>query len=93
MSRWMINCKQYSELVSKSMDSRLSIQDRILARIHALICPPCRYLQKQFSAMRQACRWLPEENDSGEDRDGSVLPDEACDRIQSAIDQLLKQKP
>lgn len=91
MSRWMINCKQYSELISKSMDCRLSLQDRVLMRIHGWVCPPCGYLRKQFLAMRRACRWSPTERRDGEDQKGPVLPDEACKRIQSKINQLLKK--
>jgi hypothetical protein len=93
MSRWMINCRQYSELISKSMDCRLSLKERILIRIHGWICPPCDYFRKQLITMRQACRWTPEETDAGEDQRAPILSDEVCERIQSRLDQLLKPRP
>lgn len=90
MAHWMINCKEYTTLVSRQMDRRLSLSDKIAVRLHQLVCPPCRLIKDQYSIMRQACRWVPgDQNERGTCRD--ELPGEICERIKSAINNLPKQ--
>lgn len=90
MPRWMITCREHSELISKSMDCRLSVRDRVLTGIHSWICLPCGYLKKQFGALRQACRWKHAQNRAGKDRKGTVLSEEVRKRIQFRVNQQLK---
>jgi hypothetical protein len=87
MGRWMINCEEYSKLVSVCMDRPATIWERLLIKIHQLICPPCGYMRKQFDDIRTACRWVPADQvDSSSDE--RSLPDAARDRIKSAIKDL-----
>jgi hypothetical protein len=95
MPRWMINCKEHSRLASLGLDQQLSFWDRLNARVHRLICPPCRHLKKQFDSIRNACRGGLAEYD--EDRKAGrhtavTLPEDACQRMKAVLrDHLHKQ--
>lgn len=82
MAGWMLNCKQYAELTSQSMDRRLSWWDRLTMKLHQVLCPPCKHIQKQFATLRNACRLSAVDDATG---DGQRLPDEACERIKSVL--------
>jgi len=48
----MLNCKQTSQLVSQSLDRRLSLRERIAVRLHLLICKYCKRFSQQLLAIR-----------------------------------------
>lgn len=92
MTRWIINCEEYSKLISQQMDRSLSLRNRMFLRIHQWICPSCSCIKQNFSSIRQACRWVPpdEANDSP---NCDTLPEEVVARIKSAIKTYPKQTP
>ena len=55
--RWMYNCKQVSEIVSESMDRTLPFYQRVLIRMHLLICKYCARCREQFETLRAASRY------------------------------------
>ncbi len=90
MAFWMINCKNYSELVSNSMDRPLSLWDRISVKLHQWMCPPCNHLNEQFTAIREACRkQSPSADDCAEE--DAILPDEVCLRMKTALKNMTKE--
>jgi predicted anti-sigma-YlaC factor YlaD len=52
----MLNCRQTSVLISKSLDQALPLSDRIGVRLHLLICSGCRNFSKQSRFLRHAGR-------------------------------------
>ena len=54
---WMFNCKDVSQLVSESMDRALPFYQRVLVRMHLLMCKYCTRCREQFEAIRAACRY------------------------------------
>lgn len=50
----MLNCKQTSELVSQSLDKRLSWRDRIQVKIHLFICKNCARFHQQMIAIKSS---------------------------------------
>lgn len=52
----MLNCKQASELLSQALDRNISLREKILLRLHLLICHGCSNFSKQMQVMREACR-------------------------------------
>jgi hypothetical protein len=89
MTRWMLNCKEYSRLVSEGLDRPLSIWDRASMAIHRLVCPPCNLIKKQIAELREVCRYVP--SDSPDETDQiCVLPDEARMQIKKALRQTTK---
>lgn len=90
MTLWRINCKEYASLVSQELDRPLSFRDKVMIRLHQLVCPPCKRVQAQMAAIREACRWAPhDEIDS--DENVCVLPEEARTRIKSALKDCIHQ--
>ena len=91
MAPWMIDCKEYSKLVSKGLDTPLSFWDKVSAKMHRWICPACKHVQKQLELLRQACRYTPSEVECEEDQ-SVTLPDEACSRIKAALKNVSESK-
>lgn len=86
MSRWMINCKEHSRLASRDLDRQLSFWDRFSARVHRLICPPCRQLKKQLDTIRSACKdGLAEYYTDPDPAAGATLPEDVCRRMKAAL--------
>ncbi len=55
--RWMYNCKEVSEMVSESMDRALPFYQRVLIRMHLLMCKYCTRVREQFKVIRAASRY------------------------------------
>ncbi|MGD9006518.1 MAG: zf-HC2 domain-containing protein [Desulfobacteraceae bacterium] len=89
MSRWMLNCKEFSQLVSEGLDRPLSMWDRASMAMHRLMCPPCNTIRKQIDMLRQTCRYIP--SDSPDETDETcILPDDARMRIKKVLRQTPK---
>lgn len=89
MARWMLNCKEYSRLVSEGMDRPLSLWDRVCMSMHRLLCPPCDMIKKQIDGLRKACRFTPPENQDENDP-SCMLPEDARMRIKKVLRDLPK---
>lgn len=50
----MINCKEATVLMSRSMDRRLPLGERLLLRLHLLICSGCANAGRQMQLLRRA---------------------------------------
>jgi Putative zinc-finger len=81
----MINCKQASQLISQSLDRKLSLRERFSLRLHTFICDACRRFKQQLHFLRLALKRIGEqvENDTG-----ITLPSETKSRIAQSIDSL-----
>jgi hypothetical protein len=90
MTLWMINCKEYASLVSLKLDRPLSFRDKVMIRLHQLVCPPCKHIQTQMASIREACRWVPP-NGADSNEGVCVLPDEARMRIGAALKDCIHQ--
>ena len=55
----MLNCKQVSELASRSMDRRLGRLEKWRLGAHLKVCEGCRNFQNQVSFLRRAFRNHP----------------------------------
>ena len=51
---WMFSCKDVSQLVSESMDRALPFYQRVLLRMHLLMCKYCARCREHFEAIRAA---------------------------------------
>lgn len=90
MALWMINCKEYASLVSQRLDRPLSFRDKVMMRLHQLVCPPCKHIQAQMASIREACRWVPP-NEMDTEQGVCVLPEEARLRIKAALKNCIDQ--
>ena len=83
MFHWMFNCKEVSRRVSESMDHKVPIYQRMLIRMHLLMCKYCTRFHRQIVMLRDLCRSHRLDENS---IDPSVnLPQDARERIRKAL--------
>ena len=52
----MYSCKDVSQLLSESMDRSLPFYQRVLMRLHLLMCKYCARCKQHFESLRAASR-------------------------------------
>jgi predicted anti-sigma-YlaC factor YlaD len=52
----MLSCKQASEVISQSLDRKLTTVERFNLKLHLLICKYCRYFSQQLKTLRVAVK-------------------------------------
>ena len=82
--KWRITCKEASRIISDGLEKDLPLIDRILVKIHLVMCKTCGYYKKQITAMKDlmgnCC-----------DSDYLSYPDPLPKKTQEQIKALLKQ--
>lgn len=79
----MLSCKQASQLISQSLDRKLSLRERIGVRLHLLICDVCTRFGKQLKLMRLYVQRMREQTEQDETLQ---IPADAKARIANAIE-------
>jgi hypothetical protein len=79
----MFNCKEVSRRVSESMDRRLPLYQRVLIRMHLLMCRYCARFRRQVMFLRELCRSL--QLDERVIDPSVVLPLDVRERIRQAL--------
>lgn len=54
MNHWTFRCRDVSEMISRSMDTRLPLGKRIGIRFHLMMCRLCRRYQQQLALISDA---------------------------------------
>lgn len=79
----MLTCKHASQLISQSLDRRLSWWERINLRLHLTLCDVCTRFQSQLQQLRIAVKRLSK----GIEQDETIkLPADAKQRISNALE-------
>ncbi|MDT8399861.1 MAG: hypothetical protein RQ899_14740 [Pseudomonadales bacterium] len=52
----MINCEHVTRLSSEQQERRLSLRERLVLKLHTLMCRGCRNFDRQLPLLRQAAR-------------------------------------
>jgi Putative zinc-finger len=86
----MLNCRQITRLVSRSMDSRLAWHQRLAIRVHLLYCVWCRRYAAQLQFVRKAARELAPEPAEAAAR---TLSAEAKTEMRRRLQDALKNRP
>ena len=62
----MLSCKQASQFISVSLDRPLTLRERIVLRLHLIICKYCKRFSQQLQTMCVAMATLAQsiENDN-----------------------------
>ena len=84
----MLNCRQITRLVSRSMDGRLAWHQRLAVRVHLLYCVWCRRYAAQIKFLRKAARQLATEPHEGSTH---KLSSEAKARLNARLQDELKK--
>ena len=79
----IISCKYASQLISKSLDQRLSFTEKFKLRLHLLMCDMSTRFKQQLFALHSAIKKLLNQTE----KDTSIqLPLEAKERIKKLIE-------
>lgn len=46
-----LTCRESSQLISQSLDRRLSLKERVYLRYHLLICKSCQIVDRQLKSL------------------------------------------
>ncbi len=76
----MISCKRAAELISLSLETRLSWLQRLQLCWHLCVCRMCRNFRRHSRLIQQAGR-----RTSGEEPASPSLPEGARERIRQAL--------
>ncbi len=79
----MMNCKQASQLISRSLDEPLSTRERIALKFHLSLCDWCSTFSQQLQKLHVAINKL---NKSIEDDENITLPSETKKRIAKSLE-------
>lgn len=80
---WMFSCKDVSVLVSESMDRQLPFYQRVLVRMHLMMCKYCARCREQFETIRAAsCHEKLHDDELDASR---ALPGDAKERLKKLL--------
>lgn len=84
----MLNCRQAAELISRTLDEKLTLRQRIGLRLHLLHCALCRHYREQLGFLRATTRrWA-----SGNEFVGDGLSSQAKQWIGEALKKRLDKE-
>jgi hypothetical protein len=81
----MLNCQQASQMISQSLDRRLTWRERFNLRLHLLICTYCSRFSQQLITLRSAFKRIGEQIEQDEN---ILLPIETKTRIAKELDSV-----
>ena len=81
----MLSCKQASQLISQSLDRKLSWRERLALCMHLLICKYCTRFSQQLQILRVALKRMSE---AVENNTNITLPSATKARIAKSIDSI-----
>jgi len=79
----MLSCKQASQLLSQSLDSKLSRSELVALRLHLMLCSMCRRFGRQVTGIQSALRRFRRQVEQDET---VTLSTEARQRIARALE-------
>jgi hypothetical protein len=82
--KWMVTCRETTELASRAMDERLPFADRVAMRMHLAICTNCAHFNRQLQQMRFLFR-----SETGDASGEPGLAPEARERIEAELRKKL----
>jgi predicted anti-sigma-YlaC factor YlaD len=82
---WMLTCREATEYVSRALDERLSLGDRVALRMHLIICPSCLRFERQMRSLNHCLNTLQHAERF------VYLPDAVRERIKHQLHELANQ--
>ena len=87
----MVSCKRAAELVSLSLETKLSFWQRLALTVHLWGCRWCRRFRRQLWLVERACSAWAQSDRTTETAAGAALTGEARERIRRALRQALSE--
>jgi len=86
----MLTCKETAELVSKSMDQRISIWTRIKLKMHLKACSMCLKYSKQLQKIQEVLKKSSDQIWEFMDGSPTAMPEPVRARIKARVDESRK---
>jgi predicted anti-sigma-YlaC factor YlaD len=80
----MLSCKEAAQFISRSLDRRLNLSQKLRLFRHLLVCAVCRRYRRQVGLLRRFCEYLEQDEAEGVHSD-SALSSEARERMKSEL--------
>lgn len=80
-----MDCKQASQVISQSLDRRLTLRERVALKCHLFICNACKHFNQQLMALRSAFKKL---NVTIENDNSIQMPSETKKRLLKSIESI-----
>jgi len=81
-----MDCKQASQLISQSLDRRLSLRERLRLHYHTFICEACKRFGQHLHTLRVAIKRM---NENVENDTNVTMPSETKARIAKSIESFV----
>ena len=81
----MYSCKQATELMSASLDGKLSLYQRFALKLHLFMCKLCTRCWTQLLFVKDAMHKCSEQAEEIDFMPDHSLSPEACDRMKNSI--------
>lgn len=81
----MLNCREATQLISKSFDGSLPLSERLAVRIHLLVCRACTRYQAHLRFLTGLVRDRMRVLNGGESITGLGMPPADRERIRNVI--------
>ncbi len=78
----MLDCKQTSQLISQSLDRKLTLRERFALQLHLILCKFCKRFSQQLQIIRVSMKSLVDEV---EKNDAILMPSDAKERISNVF--------
>ncbi len=62
----MFSCKEVTRLLSDSQERTLHLNERVMMRMHMMMCAGCRKFERQLTVIRNAMRTLARQQRSAD---------------------------
>ncbi len=87
--KWIVTCKENTELSSRAMDERLPLIERVAMALHLAICRNCARFVRQMHAMRQLIHGQSLQMEKTLDDASPGLSPESRQRIETELQKNL----
>lgn len=78
----MLDCKQTSQLISQSLDRKLTLRERCALQLHLILCKFCKRFSQQLQIIRVSVKSLVDEV---EKNDTILMPSDVKERISNVF--------
>jgi hypothetical protein len=89
----MLSCQRAGELISRALDTKLSLRQRLALTVHLCACHWCRRFRRQLWLVEQACRAWGRSDRTIETNGDVFLSEEARQRIRRALQRANSTDP
>jgi hypothetical protein len=82
----LFSCKDTVRLLSQSLDRGLSLGQRLVVRLHLLLCPMCSRFRRQLLFLHRAAGTFEEKRRHDVETSALTLSPEAKERMERALE-------